>query len=68
MPTVNEETLVHILRNKVIKEGLRPWCKQVGLDPGNVSNVMNKNRPMQDSIAKALGFEPMKFYVRIDNQ
>lgn len=46
----------------VNKTGLREFCRQHDLDPGNVSNVANLKKPMQAGIAKALGYEQVTVY------
>ena len=60
--TINVAELFIILHKEINKHGLRQFCRKHNLNPGNVSNVASLNRPMQPSIAKALGYETVTRY------
>ena len=62
---ISEDILIYMLKAKCKGSGLRKFCKLTDLDPGNVSNVINGKRCMQNKIAAALGYEPIFMYQRI---
>jgi|GEM_PF-6245052 len=53
------------LKEKCDAAGLREFCRQNELDPGNVSNVLHLRKPMQPSIIRVLGYEEVKMYRKI---
>ena len=57
-------TILSILKNTIKKHGLRKWCRQHDLDPGNVSNIASMKKPIQRKVVNALGFEQVTFYRR----
>jgi len=58
--------LMLMLIDAVERDGLRAFCRKHYLDPGNVSNVLNLNKPMQPAIANALGYIEVKRYMATD--
>ena len=59
-------TILSVLKNTTKKHGLRKWCREHDLDPGNVSNIINLKKPMQRKVANALGFIPVTYYRRME--
>ena len=37
--------------------GLRKFCRKHDLDPGNVSKIINGERPMSQAVAECLGYK-----------
>lgn len=62
---VNEYVIRERLKRTCDDMGLREFCRRNNLDAGNVSNIINDNKIMIDSVAKVLGYEPIKMYMCI---
>jgi hypothetical protein len=63
MEDVFSEGIVRFhLQQTCEKDGLRSFCRKHDLDPGNVSNIINGNKDMIDSVAIALGYRPVRMY------
>lgn len=60
-----DDDMIRFLQQKIQYYGLREFCRIHGLDAGNVSNVANGVRRMQDSIARALGYEQVRRWKHI---
>lgn len=56
---ISEDELIALLKAKCDAVGLREYCRQTGLDPGNVSNVLRGKRCMQMRMGQVLGYEPV---------
>lgn len=62
MNYVTPETVLLHLQREVRTAGLREFCRQHNLDPGNTSRVVNQERPIQRKMAAALGYEECTAY------
>lgn len=63
MALLSDDDLLFQLEHVTRREGLRSFCRSHQLDAGNVSNVLARKRPMQKSIAQALGYKKVNGYV-----
>ena len=62
---ITEDLVVMFLRGIVHEKGLREFCRQKKIDPGDVSNILSGKRQMQKKIAEALGYRTMRMYEAI---
>ena len=56
---VPEEDVIKLLKAKCDELGLREFCRQTGIDPGNLSNVLRGHRPLQMRMGQVVGYEPV---------
>ena len=62
---VSPATVLLHLQREVKSTGLREFCRQHRLDPGNTSRVVNQERPIQRKMAAALGYEECTAYRKV---
>lgn len=62
---ISEAIVIYHLEQLCKEQGLRRFCKKHELDPGNVSNIINGNKAMIESVARALGYEPIAMYEKV---
>ena len=59
----SEAELVTALQAKCrVAGGVRAYARNVGLDNGLLSNILNGKRTMTVQVANALGYEPITMY------
>ena len=61
---ITEEELRAMLKAKCDEMGLREFCRQTQLDPGNVSNMINGNRCLSMRAGSVLGYDPVFMWKR----
>jgi len=64
MARITDDDLIEKLRAATKRDGLTNWAKAHGVDQGNVSNILAGKRPMQNGIAEALGYAPLRLWER----
>lgn len=64
----SEDVIRLHLKEKCEEVGLREFCRKNDLDAGNVSKVINGKKPMQEKIAKSIGFRKITIYEQINKK
>ena len=61
----SEGILVFQLKAECDSVGLRKFCRKHDLDHGNVSKIINGNRPMTEKVAAVMGYTPVLKWLKV---
>ena len=57
MKNLTEQDVLQAIRKEIEASSLRKVAERVGVDPANLSRMLNGERTVSDSVAEAFGFE-----------
>jgi hypothetical protein len=57
MKNLTEQDVLQAIRKEIETASLRKVAGRAGVDAGNLCRVLNGERPVSDSVARAFGFE-----------